>query len=103
LLKNNDYRILVTGSGGIGGVNFISALRIANYNYHITGTDFNRFYLEFPQVDSKYITPKHSNRLKNTTFPHLVGEFFFNQLNQNFILSLLQLFTSTQDTPRATV
>ena len=59
--KNNDYRILVTGSGGIGGVNFISALRIANYNYHITGTDFNRFYLEFPQVDSKYITPKHSD------------------------------------------
>ena len=58
--ENNHFRILVTGAGGIGGVNFVSALRIANSNYNIIGTDFNRFYLEFPQLDSKYNTPRHS-------------------------------------------
>ena len=58
--ENNHYKILVTGAGGIGGVNFVSALRITNSNYNIIGTDFNRFYLEFPQLDSKYNTPRHS-------------------------------------------
>ena len=53
--------ILVTGSGGIGGVNFINALRIASNDYVITGTDFNKYYLEFPQVDFKYRTPRHSD------------------------------------------
>ena len=39
--------ILVTGSGGIGGVNFIRALRATKENFFIVGTDFNQYYLEF--------------------------------------------------------
>ena len=42
-----SHRILVTGSGGIGGVNFITALKSTSEQYLITGTDFNKYYLEF--------------------------------------------------------
>ena len=56
-----SHRILVTGSGGIGGVNFITALKSTSEQYLITGTDFNKYYLEFPQVDLKYQTPRHSD------------------------------------------
>ena len=53
--------ILVTGSGGIGGVNFIRALRATKENFFIVGTDFNQYYLEFPDVDVRVNTPKHSD------------------------------------------
>ena len=33
--------ILVTGSGGIGGVNFVRALRATDEKFFIVGTDFN--------------------------------------------------------------
>ena len=53
--------ILVTGSGGIGGVNFVNALKIAKREYIISGTDFNKYYLELPNLDSKYRTPRHTD------------------------------------------
>ena len=34
--------VLVTGSGGIGGVNFVNALRVTKKEYLISGTDFNK-------------------------------------------------------------
>ena len=57
-MSNN---ILVTGSGGIGGVNFVNALKIANREYVISGTDYNKYYLELPDLDFKYSTPKHTD------------------------------------------
>ena len=40
-------KILVTGSGGIGGVNFVRALRATDEEFFLVGTDFNQYYLEF--------------------------------------------------------
>tara|TARA_B100001750_G_scaffold4178_1_gene3320 strand:- start:2486 stop:3562 length:1077 start_codon:yes stop_codon:yes gene_type:complete len=53
--------VLVTGSGGIGGVNFVNALRVTKKEYLISGTDFNKYYLELPSLDFKYITPRHTD------------------------------------------
>lgn len=62
--------ILVTGSGGIGGVNFVRALRATKEDFFIIGTDFNQYYLEFPDVDVRVNTPKHSN----STFIHEIKQ-----------------------------
>ncbi|MBH59159.1 MAG: hypothetical protein CMO19_01920 [Thaumarchaeota archaeon] len=53
--------VLVTGSGGIGGVNFVNALRVAKREYSISGTDYNKYYLELPELNSRYRTPKHTD------------------------------------------
>ncbi len=59
-----DYvKILVTGSGGIGGYNFVRALRVAEAlggpKLFIIGTDYNPHHLLFPEVDVRVRTPKH--------------------------------------------
>ena len=43
-------RILVTGSGGIGGVNFIRALKQFTDKFFIVGTDFNKYYFSGKKV-----------------------------------------------------
>ncbi len=53
--------ILVTGSGGIAGVNFVRALRASDQNYRIVGTDNSRYYINFPDVDERYLTPRHDD------------------------------------------
>jgi biotin carboxylase len=55
-------RVLVTGSGGLAGVNFVRALRLSSKGYYIVGTDFNKYHLLYPDVDARYLTPKHSDR-----------------------------------------
>jgi len=56
--------MVVTGVGGIGGINFITALRLAETQtgnkLFIVGTDHNPYYLQLPQVDVRFISPKHS-------------------------------------------
>ena len=54
-------RVLVTGSGGLAGVNFVRALRASKRGYYIVGTDFNRYHLVYPDLDSRYLTPRHSD------------------------------------------
>ncbi|MGY5146782.1 MAG: hypothetical protein ACW9W4_02120 [Candidatus Nitrosopumilus sp. bin_7KS] len=54
-------RILVTGSGGIGGVNFVRALKLFPEKFFIVGTDFNQYYLQFAELDERIISPKHSD------------------------------------------
>ena len=54
-------RILVTGAGGIAGVNFVRSLRNSDTEFFIVGTDFNKYHLEFPQVDKRIRTPRHSD------------------------------------------
>jgi len=54
-------RILVTGAGGIGGVNFVRALRASKEEFFIAGTDFNKYYLQFPALDVRINSPRHSD------------------------------------------
>jgi carbamoyl-phosphate synthase large subunit len=54
-------KILVTGSGGIGGVNFVRALRATKKEFHIVGTDFNKYYIQFPEIDVRINSPRHSD------------------------------------------
>lgn len=54
-------RILVTGSGGLAGVNFVRALRASKRGYYLAGTDFNKYHLVYPDLDSRYLTPRHSD------------------------------------------
>ena len=60
-------RILVTGAGGIGGVNFIRALRLAEKQtgtkMFIAGTEFNQYYAVFPDVDVISKLPRHDDPL----------------------------------------
>lgn len=54
-------RILVTGSGGVAGVNFVRAIRAAPEKFFIAGTDFNPYYIHFPDLDVRFLTPRHSD------------------------------------------
>ncbi|MFX1298347.1 MAG: hypothetical protein ACFFD2_26265 [Promethearchaeota archaeon] len=54
-------RILVTGSGGVAGVNFVRAIRIAPEDFFIAGTDFNIYYINFPELDLRFRTPRHDD------------------------------------------
>jgi len=62
---SNTTKILVTGSGGTGGINFIRALRLAekqqNKKLFIVSTDHNPHYLNFPEADIKVVSPKHDD------------------------------------------
>ena len=55
-------RVLVTGSGGLAGVNFVRALRISSKGYYIVGTDYNKYHILYPDVDARYLTPRHDDR-----------------------------------------
>lgn len=55
-------RVLVTGAGGLAGVNFVRALRASERDYYIVGTDFNRYHIAYPDVDLRLLTPRHSDR-----------------------------------------
>ena len=54
-------RILVTGAGGVSGVNFVRALRATPERLYIAGTDYNPYHINFPDLDASYRTPKHSD------------------------------------------
>lgn len=51
-------RILVTGAGGSAGINFIASLRMAPEKMYIVGTDINKWHVELPDVDERYILPR---------------------------------------------
>ncbi|MCX8169143.1 MAG: ATP-grasp domain-containing protein [Candidatus Methanomethylicia archaeon] len=56
-------RILITGVGGIGGINFLRSLRLVekqcNERFFIVGTEYSVYYIEFPEADVKFRTPRH--------------------------------------------
>jgi carbamoyl-phosphate synthase large subunit len=55
----------VTGVGGIGGNNFVRALKLAEKQTGakllIVGTDHNPYYLQMPQVDARSVSPRHDD------------------------------------------
>jgi len=55
-------RILVTGAGGVAGVNFVRALRASNNGYFIAGTDYSKYYIELSDLDSRYLSPRHDSK-----------------------------------------
>ena len=54
-------RIFVTGAGGVGGVNFTRALRVAPIEFFIVGSDYVQYYLDFPFCDVVYRQPRHDS------------------------------------------
>lgn len=48
-------RVLILGSGGSPGINFIKALQLSKQPLYIVGTDVNKFFLELAPVDTKYV------------------------------------------------
>ncbi len=53
-------RVLVTGSGGVAGVNFVRALKTKS-NHFVVGTEFSKYFSVFPEVDRLINTPRHSD------------------------------------------
>ena len=54
-------RVLALGCGGSAGINFIESLRMADEDIYICGTDINRWHLELPDLDERYLVPPLSN------------------------------------------
>jgi carbamoyl-phosphate synthase large subunit len=54
-------RVLVTGAGGVAGVNFVRALRASSNSYYVAGTDYSRYYIELPDLDARYHSPRHDS------------------------------------------
>ncbi len=50
-------RIMVMGTGGPAGLNFIRSLRLSNERYYIVGCDINKWHLELADVDMSYVVP----------------------------------------------
>ncbi len=50
-------RILVMGAGGVAGMNFINCLRISMEKFYIVGCDINKWHIELPDVDKRYLVP----------------------------------------------
>src|SRR5579862_5272041 len=81
-------RILVTGCGGIGGVNFVRALRFAETiepfpKFYILGTDFNQYYIRFAETDQSLRTPRHSDPNFTQTIEGLVKKNGIEFLHPN--------------------
>src|SRR3989454_9481328 len=55
-------RILVTGAGGIAGVNFVRAIRASRREYYVAGTDHSKYYIQFPDLQARYLTPRHDDQ-----------------------------------------
>ena len=64
-MAKETANILVTGSGGSGGINFVRALRLAekqeNQKFFVACTDHNPHYLNFPEADARVISPRHDD------------------------------------------
>lgn len=54
-------RIIVTGSGGPAGINFVNSLRNSRERVYLIGTDVSKYHLEWPDVNERYLIPKFTN------------------------------------------
>lgn len=54
--------VLVTGAGGIAGVNFVRALKASDRNYRVAGTEYDKYYIELPDLDSRHRSPRHDSQ-----------------------------------------
>jgi glutathione synthase/RimK-type ligase-like ATP-grasp enzyme len=54
-------RILVLGAGGPAAVNFIRSLRSAPDEFFIVGLDMNKYRIELPDLDKRFLVPENSD------------------------------------------
>ena len=54
-------KVLVTGSGGPAGINFVNSLRYSKEKMYLIGADVNKYHLEWPDVDERYILPRFTD------------------------------------------
>jgi len=58
--------IVITGAGGSGGISFVRALRLAeaqkSLKLRLVCTDHNPHFLNFPQADARFVSPRHDDR-----------------------------------------
>jgi hypothetical protein len=63
--RDNATKILVTGTGGTGGINFVRALRLAeaqkDAKLFLICTDHNPHFLNFPEADVRIVSPRHDD------------------------------------------
>jgi predicted ATP-grasp superfamily ATP-dependent carboligase len=71
--------IVVTGAGGSGGINFVRALRLAeaqkSLDLLLICTDHNPHFLNFPQADARFVSPRHDDRDFVPTLLKLVKKY----------------------------
>ena len=101
-------KILVTGSGGIGGVNFVRALRASEENFSIVGTDFNQYYLQFPDVDMRIGSPRHSDPefiplIKKIVSDHSINFIHPQPSSEALVISKQSEFKSKTLLPDSTI
>lgn len=79
--------MLLTGSGGIGGVDFARALKFGaeqgGYRIFLVGTDFNDYYIRFPKLDVSVKSPKHSDPSFIHVLKELVAKYKLEFLHPN--------------------
>jgi len=51
-------RVIITGSGGPAGVNFVNSIRQAPEKIYVIGADINKYHLLWPDVDEKWLVPR---------------------------------------------
>jgi carbamoylphosphate synthase large subunit len=72
-------KILVTGAGGIGGINFVTALRLAekqkDIKLFLVCTDHNPHHLQFCEADVRFVSPRHDDADFSQTLLRLVKKY----------------------------
>ena len=60
-----QFRVLITGCGGIGGVNFVRAINFgaerSKSKLFLVGTEFDDYYIRFPKLNAAIKSPRHSD------------------------------------------
>jgi predicted ATP-grasp superfamily ATP-dependent carboligase len=63
---DDTLSIVITGAGGSGGISFVRALRLAEaqkrMKLRLICTDHNPYFLDFPQADVKFVSPRHDDQ-----------------------------------------
>jgi len=80
-------RVLVTGAGGIGGVNFVRALRFgaekSKIGIFLVGTEFNEYYIDLPDLDEAIKSPRHSDPSFLPLLRKLISKYKVDFLHPN--------------------
>jgi glutathione synthase/RimK-type ligase-like ATP-grasp enzyme len=65
-MADDTVSIVITGAGGSGGISFVRALRLAeaqkSLRLRLVCTDHNPHFLNFPQADARFVSPRHDEQ-----------------------------------------
>jgi carbamoylphosphate synthase large subunit len=78
-VMDDTVPIVITGAGGSGGISFVRALRLAEaqkkLKLRLICTDHNPHFLNFPQADARFVSPRHDDRDFVPTLLKLVKKY----------------------------